>query len=66
MTATVRKRQEYLEWAKQNQGIIVEDDFDSEFFMPGKPIDTLYMTDHTQSVIQHRFRPYYTAIARTH
>ena len=51
VTATVRKRQEYLEWAKQNQGIIVEDDFDSEFFMPGKPIDTLYMTDHTQSVI---------------
>ena len=51
VTATVRKRQEYLEWAKQNQGIIVEDDFDSEFFMPGKPIDTLYMTDHSQSVI---------------
>lgn len=51
VTATVRKRQEYLEWAKKNQGIIVEDDFDSEFFMPGKPIDTLYMTDNNQSVI---------------
>lgn len=51
VTATVRKRQEYLEWAKNNDGIIVEDDFDSEFFMPGKPIDTLYMTDANQSVI---------------
>lgn len=60
VTATVRKRQEYLEWAKQsNSGeegkafdkIIIEDDFDSEFFMPGKPIDTLYMLDDQQRVI---------------
>lgn len=79
VTATVRKRHEYLEWAKklqENQGcaavvssdeiigkfepeeekmqsarIIIEDDFDSEFFMPGKPIDTLYMSDDNQSVI---------------
>ncbi len=75
VTATVRKRQEYLEWAKSNAGakmqngeqidvldgmavkpkvterIIIEDDFDSEFFMPGKPIDTLYMSDDSQSVI---------------
>lgn len=51
VTATVRKRQEYLEWAKQNEKIIIEDDFDSEFFMPGKPIDTLYMSDDSQRVI---------------
>ena len=51
VTATVRKRQEYLEWAKQWGRIIIEDDFDSEFFMPGKPIDTLYMSDDSQSVI---------------
>lgn len=51
VTATVKKRHEYLEWAKRNNGIIVEDDFDSEFFMPGKPIDTLYMSDSNQSVI---------------
>lgn len=31
--------------------MIIEDDFDSEFFMPGKPIDTLYMSDSAQSVI---------------
>ncbi len=76
VTATVRKRQEYLGWAKSShdetaereyqldetrleranekkcfERIIIEDDFDSEFFMPGKPIDTLFMTDDSQSVI---------------
>ena len=51
VTATVKKRHEYLDWAKNNHGIIIEDDFDSEFFMPGKPIDTLYMSDTNQSVI---------------
>lgn len=68
VTATVRKRHEYLEWAKReifddeenhleeklhkrSERIIIEDDFDSEFFMPGKPIDTLYMLDDSQSVV---------------
>lgn len=59
VTASVRKRHEYLEWAKgglektdvRSERIIIEDDFDSEFFMPGKPIDTLYMLDDNQSVI---------------
>lgn len=70
VTATVRKRHEYLEWAKSEtldgkvdvlfieertrkrcERIIIEDDFDSEFFMPGKPIDTLYMSDDNQSVV---------------
>lgn len=63
VTATVGKRQEYLAWTKQaldceesydkktTERIIIEDDFDSEFFMPGKPIDTLYMLDDSQSVI---------------
>ncbi len=51
VTASVRKRHEYLEWAKHRNAIIVEDDFDSEFFMPGKPIDTLYMLDDNQSII---------------
>lgn len=63
VTATVKKRQEYLEWARQRliekqredeakqSRIIIEDDFDSEFFMPGKPIDTLYQMDAEQNVI---------------
>lgn len=51
VTASVKKRREYLEWAKQKGGTIIEDDFDSEFFMPGKPIETLYMLDDSQKVI---------------
>ena len=51
VTASVRKRQEYLEWVKERNAVIIEDDFDSEFFMPGKPIDTLYMLDDSQHVI---------------
>lgn len=64
VTASVKKRCEYLEWAKEENALetagmedykrkryIVEDDFDSEFFMPGKPIETLYSLDTNQSVI---------------
>ena len=51
VTATVRKRYEYLEWARKQKRVVIEDDFDSEFFMPGKPIDTLYKMDSEQLVI---------------
>lgn len=52
VTATVGKRYEYLKWAMQDANrYIIEDDFDSEFFMPGKPIDTLYMLDNHAKVI---------------
>ena len=51
VTASVRKRYEYLEWARTNNALIIEDDFDSEFFMPGKPIDTLFLLDNHDCVI---------------
>jgi len=52
VTATIGKRYEYLKWAsKAESRYIVEDDFDSEFFMPGKPIETLFMLDNSQKVI---------------
>lgn len=51
VTATIGKRYEYLKWARQNRRYIVEDDFDSEFFMPGKPVETLFMLDDSRSVI---------------
>ena len=37
---SIGKRYEYLEWAREKHRFIVEDDFDSEFFMPGKPYGT--------------------------
>lgn len=51
VTATASKRHEYLSWAKQNGAFIIEDDFDSEFFIPGNPIDSLYSLDKSDSVI---------------
>ena len=51
-TADAPKRYEYLAWARKKPGrLIVEDDFDSEFFMPGKPLETLYSMDKEQRVI---------------
>ena len=51
VTATIGKRYEYLQWARERKNYIVEDDFDSEFFMPGKPIETLFMLDDGNRVI---------------
>jgi GntR family transcriptional regulator/MocR family aminotransferase len=53
VTATIGKRYEYLDWAQSgiHSRYIIEDDFDSEFFMPGKPVETLFMLDNSQSVI---------------
>ncbi len=51
VTASFSKRCEYLGWAKKNSGYIVEDDFESEFFMPGNPIESLYSIDKHQRVI---------------
>ncbi len=45
VTASASKRAEYLQWAHQGNRYIIEDDFDSEFFMPGKPLDSLYSLD---------------------
>ena len=45
VTATAEKRFEYLAWAAERGGYIVEDDYDSEFAFFRKPIDTLYAMD---------------------
>jgi GntR family transcriptional regulator/MocR family aminotransferase len=51
VTAPAAKRFEYLVWARKPEHYIVEDDFDSEFFMPGKPLDSLYSMDKEGRVI---------------
>ncbi len=51
VTATVSKRYEYLSWIKKRGGYVIEDDFDSEFFLPGQPIESLYSLDRSNSVI---------------
>ena len=51
VTAPAAKRYEYLQWAARPGRFIVEDDFDSEFFMPGKPLESLYSLDERGAVI---------------
>ena len=51
ITASISKRWEYLGWAAKSGGYIIEDDFASEFFRPGHPIQSLYSLDTGSSVI---------------
>lgn len=44
VTTSILKKYEYLKWA-DNTRFIVEDDFNSEFFKPGQPVETLYSLD---------------------
>lgn len=51
VTTSISKRYEYLKWASKKESYIIEDDFDSEFFIPGHPIEPLYSLDKRGSVI---------------
>ena len=51
ITAPASKRFEYLAWAKNTGGIIVEDDFSSEFAVNSKPVETIFSMDKNESVI---------------
>ena len=51
VTATASKRGEYIRWAKERGGYIVEDDFDSEFSVSTKTEDTVFSLDPDGSVI---------------
>lgn len=51
VTTSISKRYLYLKWASKNNRYIIEDDFDSEFFIPGNSIESLYSLDTTSSVI---------------
>ncbi len=51
VTATASKRHEYISLMKKRGGYIIEDDFASEFFKPGNPIDSLYALDGEGTVV---------------
>lgn len=51
ITADYLKRLEYIEWAKNKNGYIVEDDIDSEFAVGAKPVETVYSLDGGKRVI---------------
>lgn len=51
VTASASKRHEYIRWAKQNGRYLVEDDFESEFSLSGKPWETLFSHSTDDNVI---------------
>ncbi len=50
ITTSILKKDEYLKWA-ENGKYIIEDDFNSEFFIPGNPIETLYSMRNHENII---------------
>ena len=50
VTTSAKKRYEYLSWTREG-GIIIEDDFGSEFFAPGAMRETLFSMDKGKNVI---------------
>ena len=51
VTASAGKRAEYIRWAQERGGYIVEDDFDSEFSLSSKAEDTVFSLEPERSVI---------------
>lgn len=51
ITTPIGKRIEYLRLAEEKKSYIIEDDFDSEFFLPGQPLETLYALDGRGCVV---------------
>ena len=51
VTASASKRAEYLRWGNQGGRIMIEDDYESEFSIHGKPMDTLYSGSTRENVI---------------
>ncbi len=51
VTASASKRNEYIRWAMDRNGVIIEDDFNSEFTVSTKNEDTVFSLEPKRSVI---------------
>lgn len=51
ITASASKRNEYIKWAIDRNGVIIEDDFNSEFTVSSKNEDTVFSLEPIRSVI---------------
>lgn len=51
VTASASKKHEYLRWAEQRKRFIVEDDFESEFSLSQKPVETLFSHASNDNII---------------
>ena len=50
-TMSLRRRKELLEYAKTHHAVIIEDDYDGEFYFGKQPVDALQTLDRHGSVI---------------
>ncbi|MBE6032342.1 MAG: PLP-dependent aminotransferase family protein [Firmicutes bacterium] len=51
VTASASKRHEYIRWAQEKNRFIIEDDFESEFSVSTKPMETLFSLSDRENVI---------------
>lgn len=51
VTASASKRHEYLRWAEKGERYIIEDDFESEFSLTPKNVETLFSHSYRDNVI---------------
>ncbi|MDO4501020.1 MAG: PLP-dependent aminotransferase family protein [Erysipelotrichaceae bacterium] len=51
ITMPISRRYELLRWAKNNNKFIIEDDYDSELRLKGRPISPLFALDNNDTVI---------------
>ena len=51
VTASASKRHEYIRWAEKPNRYIIEDDFESEFSVSTKPMETLFSLSDRDNVI---------------
>lgn len=51
----IQRRQELIQWASRQNAYIVEDDYDSEFRLEGRPVPTLAEMDSDQVIYMNTF-----------
>lgn len=51
ISASASKRHEYIRWAESDDRVIVEDDYESEFSIHGKPVESLFSMTASDNVI---------------
>jgi len=51
VTASISKKHEYLRWANQRDGFIIEDNYDSELTVSKKPEDSLFSITSDSNVV---------------
>ncbi|MBQ0065420.1 MAG: PLP-dependent aminotransferase family protein [Firmicutes bacterium] len=51
ISASVSKRKEYVHFAEERNGYVIEDDYDSEFSRSSKKVDTIYSLEPNKRII---------------